>query len=181
MNRQEILAAMAWLFDLPQPPFPSARSPEAAAWAERLALELADVQATGVELLDACKAIARRPGQFFPSPGQVATEVKAQRLAAAERRREHEWKDRRTIDHDPTIIGQGPGWSNGRSLTADYDAVRDLVRRGHKGRAGGESYMAAVLREERERAEVEARGSRYQPRRYGPNLESGNLMRGPRV
>ena len=75
-------------------------------------------------------------------------------------RRLPEWSD--PALHPPD------GWTRGRDMGEVAAAVQGLVRRGHLGAQGGEGYVVAVLREERERADAEARGERYRPRTYGP-------------
>lgn len=78
---------------------------------------------------------------------------------------------------EPGSVTEPAGWSSRRSLRADYQATLDLVRRGHPGKGSGESYMAAILREERERADAEERGREYRPPIYGRSLEApGNLL-----
>lgn len=172
ISPHELNEALAWLSDLPNRPDLDPDSEAAVAWVGRLMAELQEVRATGPALIAACRAISRRAGQFYPTPGQIAEEVRTRLLEAVKAQRETEWQQHKQLIHDPDLRNEGPGWSHGRFLTADYRDVQDLVRRGHAGRESGEGYMAAVLREERERADAEAAGREYVPRRYGPSLEA---------
>lgn len=170
MTQEQLTEAVAWLADLPNAVDLRPSSPVARGWLGRLGTEAIEAHVTGADIVAACRQIARTPGAFFPTPGQIVTAAHEARVERAREERETEYRDRKLID--PTRPNESPGWSNGRSLTADYRAVQDLVRRGHPGQSCGGSYTAAVLREERERQDAEERGREYQPRVYGPSLEA---------
>lgn len=182
----EVAAALRWLSDLPFGPPLSPHEAEGRAWLERLHVSLQSIQPTGAELLDACQAIAAERGAAFPTPGQIVTVIRERRVARASAEREREGlAAARALPPPPAPAAEGghppPGWTKGRSMSATHDAIVDLVRRGHRGREGGEHYVVAVLREERERAEAEARGEAWRPPRYGPNLLAHGGTIGRRV
>jgi hypothetical protein len=81
--------------------------------------------------------------------------------------------DAKTPRTAPRELGGGalvpPGFGQ-RDQAAFHRLVVDIIERGHSGPEGGEPYVAAVLREEREEAEAKACGATYRKRRYGPSL-----------
>lgn len=93
--------------------------------------------------------------------------------------RDAEWRAQRIAEPlrvEPREVGGGtqvpPGFGQ-RDQAAFYRLVVGIIERGHPGPEGGEPYVAAVLREEREQAEANARGETYRLRRYGPSLIGG--------
>lgn len=138
----------------------------------RQEIEACATGCTGGQVVEACRRIARRPGQFFPTPGQIGAAVAEYRVDLGRQEREAEWQYREREQSRETYF------TRGRSQLRDYEAMQDLQRRGHGGRGTGEDYLDAIRREERERT---AAGDAWVPRRYGPPIEThGNLMRGYR-
>lgn len=175
---QEVRAALRWLEDLPGAPAAASAAP----WLERLSAELERVSATGPALLDACQRIARRAGQWHPTPGQIAEEVQAVRMSQADARQATAWRDpapasRQLPGSLDAAVYPPEGWTRGRDMGEVAAAIQDLVRRGHRGADSGEGYVVAVLREERERDEARARGERYRPPVYGPSPGPASLHR----
>lgn len=173
---EHLRAALGWLGDLPHRPVTDYDSAAGKAWLQRLGAELSDVKAAGPELVEACRALARAPGAFHPTPGQIAEAVVAWRLNRAHAERETEWRQRRT-EAAPFGTPQVSSSANApagfaRRNQAEFHArVVDLIQRGHRGPTeGGETYVAAVLREEAEEAAARASGEAWRPTRYGPSL-----------
>lgn len=175
---------IGWLSDMPNAPDVDPSSESGQAWLARLFAELAAVSATGEELTSTCRAMARKAGAFHPTPGQIAQAVLERRSELARAARETEWRAQRDsglMSVAPREVGGGAQVASGfgqRDQEAFFKLVTGLVERGHPGPEGGEPYVAAVLREEREQEEANARGEAYRPRRYGPSLiGGGNIAR----
>lgn len=171
----EVVEALRWLLDLPGATNVDPNSPAGRSWLQRLGVELAEASVTGPELIEAARVLARRDGQFFPTPGQFVAAAVAQRLERAreERETEHRRLPAATTPAEGAYPNEPLGWTRGRRLTEDLERVHDLQRRGHRGQEQGERYMAAVLREERERA---AAGASWVPPRYGPPVGVGSPL-----
>lgn len=169
MTPQQFAEGLGWLSEMAFGPDKNPATETGRAWLSRLTNALAEIRATGAEWVQVCRDANARGGNH-PTSGELARLIGEARIERAREERETEYRDRKLID--PSRPNESAGWSNGRSLTADYRAVQDLVRRGHPGQSSGESYQSAVMREERERAEAEERGREYRPRVYGPSLEA---------
>lgn len=176
---------IGWLSDMPNAPDCDPSTVAGQAWLSRLFSELAHVSATGEELTSTCRAMARKAGAFHPTPGQIAQALLERRIAVAKEERAHEWRGQiGPAPIAPREVGGGAQVPQGfgqRDQSAFGRQVVNLIERGHQGPEGGEPYVAAVLREEREQEEANARGEVYRPRRYGPSLVGGgSLGRGVR-
>lgn len=169
MTPQQFAEGLGWLSEMAFAPEKDPATDQGRAWLARLTSALAEMRATGEEWVTVCRQANARGGSH-PTSGELARLIGEQRIESAREARETEYRDRRLID--AARPNESSGWSHGRSLTADYRAVCDLVRRGHRGPESGESYTAAVMREERERQDAEERGREYRPRVYGPSLEA---------
>lgn len=173
---QHVRTALEWLGDLPNRPVTDLDSHAGKAWLQRLSSELSEVGATGTDLVDACRALSRAPGAFHPTPGQIAAAVVEHRVARAKDAREHEWRGQRAAAPlvAPPQLGGGaqvPAGFAQRDQGEFFARIVDLIQRGHPGpAAGGEPYVAAVLREEAEEASARASGASWRAPRYGPSL-----------
>jgi hypothetical protein len=174
---QQLAQALAWLRDLSNPPDTRPDTAAGREWLQRLALEMQDAGAKPEELVEAARDLARAGG-FFPTPGAIVERIRDLRLARVRAERESNWRDERERPAAPVAArladgGHPPdGWTTGRSMVRDHEAISDLVRRGHGGLDGQqrEHYVVAMLREEAEAAAARARGEAWAPPRYGPSL-----------
>ena len=178
MSQREALDALCWLSDLPNAPPAGFGTPEGRAWLGRLSESLASVKPTGPELTAACKSLSGKVGQFFPTPMQIANLVVTRRVVAQ--------------GSSPRAPEQPPGGIDGLlGCTREVGAGKFVrgTREGFRFRDQAEFHMRvmeiqrrgcagdvdAVLREEREQDECEARGEQWRPQRYGPSVLAGGL------
>jgi hypothetical protein len=180
ITQREALDALAWLADLPHAPAAGFGTPEGRAWLGRLSEALAGVKPTGPELTAACKSLSGKAGQFFPTPMQIAILVVSRRVVA-----------QGSSPRDPTpppggiegLLGCNREVGAGKFVRGTREGFRfrdqvefhlrgmEIQRRGD----AGVSCVDAVLREEREQDECEARGEQWTPQRYGPSVLAGGI------
>jgi len=173
---------LGWLSDMANAPDCDPSTVAGQAWLSRLFSELAHVSATGEELTSTCRAMARKAGAFHPTPGQLAQALLERRIEVAKAERANEWRGQ--LERGPSLVAprevgggaQVPTGFGARNREEFYGLIVGIIERGHKGPEGGEPYVAAVLREEREQAEANTRGETYRPKRYGPSLLGGGSI-----
>jgi len=188
ITHREVLSALAWLSDLPHAPTADFGSPVGRAWLQRLGEALAGPNPTGEELYAACKSLSGKAGQFFPTPMQIANLVTTRRVGT-------QGSSPRAPLPSPPPGGIGGLLACNRDVGAGnfvrgtregfrfrdqvefHARVMELQRRGHPGISPDhpEGYVDAVLREEREQDECEARGAQWRPQRYGPSVLAGGI------